>query len=189
MTREEWLNRMTEALRPHFEGVRLSLPALRVSCGWPSARGLASPTSKNRTIGQCWAPHCSADGTSELFISPVLADAADVAAVLVHELIHAAIGCDQGHGPQFRRAALAAGLTGKMTATTATPELAERLNVLAAQIGPYPHASLDRSQQKKQSTRLIKLRCPECGYTVRTTRQWIAAGLPTCPCGQEMQEQ
>ncbi len=87
----------------------------------------------------------------------------------------------------IRRIALAVGLAGKMTATHASPELTERLNVLCSQIGPYPHTSLDRSQLKKQSTRMLKVECPECGYTVRTTAKWIEAGLPTCPCGTEME--
>jgi hypothetical protein len=74
-----------------------------------------------------------------------------------------------------------------MTATHPGAELAERLNALCVKVGPYPHASLDRSQVKKQSTRLIKALCPECGYTIRTTAKWIENGLPTCPCGTEME--
>lgn len=188
MTREEWLNAMTTSLRPLFAAAGYPLPAgVRVSCGWPSSRGLATPTSKSRTIGQCWPAECSADGTREIFVSPVVADPGDVAAVLVHELVHAALQ-ESGHKGPFRRAALAVGLTGKMTETVAGPELAERLNALAKKIGPYPHATLDRSGQPKQGTRMIKLLCPECGYNVRTTRQWIDQGLPTCPCGEEFEE-
>lgn len=40
---------------------------------------------------------------------------------------------------------------------------------------------------KKQSTRMLKVICPGCGYTVRTTQKWIDIGLPTCPCGEEME--
>jgi hypothetical protein len=188
MTREEWLLALTTALRPHFAAVGYSLPAaIRVSCGWPSSRALATPSSKSRVIGQCWPAACSEDATREIFVSPSVADAAAVAAILVHELVHAALNTP-GHKAPFRRAALAVGLAGKMTATHAGPELAERLNALTLQIGPYPHAVLDLSQQPKQSTRMVKLTCPGCTYTIRTTRKWIEAGLPICPCGEPFEE-
>ena len=75
VTREEWLNQLTALLRPLFEAAGAPLPAkLRVSCGWPSAKALASPTSQNRTIGQCWPTACSADVTPEVFISPCLSE-------------------------------------------------------------------------------------------------------------------
>jgi len=35
--------------------------------------------------------------------------------------------------------------------------------------------------RKKQSTRLVKCVCGECGYTVRTTRKWLEVGPPHCP--------
>jgi hypothetical protein len=188
VTREEWLLAMTEELRPLFAAAAAPLPEkLRVSCGWPSNRGLASPGSTSRTIGQCWPTDFSADGTPEVFVSPYVADAVDVAAVLVHELIHVFDNCRNGHKAPFRRIALAVGLAGRMTATHAGPELAAHLNALCSKVGPYPHASLDRSQVKKQGTRMLKVECPDCGYTVRTTAKWIEEGLPTCPCGTEME--
>lgn len=44
--------------------------------------------------------------------------------------------------------------------------------------------------KKKQSTRMIKASCPECGYTVRVTRKWLdTAGAPICPaCEEQMKE-
>lgn len=36
------------------------------------------------------------------------------------------------------------------------------------------------------TTRLRKCECPECGYTIRVTRRWLAVGLPGCPCGETM---
>jgi hypothetical protein len=36
-----------------------------------------------------------------------------------------------------------------------------------------------------QPTRNRKVSCPECGYTVRMARSWMAVGLPTCPCGEQ----
>ena len=47
---------------------------------------------------------------------------------------------------------------------------------------------LAKANIKKQTTRLIKVFCPDpgCGYTVRTTAKWLAVGTPTCVCGEEM---
>ena len=122
MTREEWLLAMTKEVRPLFAAASAPLPdRIRVSCGWPRSKGLASPSSKNRTIGQCWPTEFSADGTPEVFISPYVAEAGQVAAVLVHELIHVALNCRHGHKGPFRKIALKIGLAGKMTATHAAP--------------------------------------------------------------------
>jgi hypothetical protein len=176
---------MTNMLRPAFDAAGATLPAhVRVSCGWTSQRALSA---KSRRIGECWPSQSSADQAREIFISPCLGDAAQASAVLVHELVHAALDCQGGHGPQFRKLAVKLGLEGKMTATVAGEDLTKRLNALVAEIGPYPHATLDRSMRPKQSTRMIKVVCPDCGYTVRTTRQWIEQGLPTCACGAEME--
>jgi len=87
--------------------------------------------------------------------------------------------------------ARAIGLAGKMTATTAGPELTARLNGLAGSLGAYPHAALTPARAegspKPQSGRMRKVRCPDCGYLVRAATQWIAIGLPTCPCGVRME--
>jgi len=34
----------------------------------------------------------------------------------------------------------------------------------------------------KQTTRLVKCVCPDCGYTIRVTRKWLDTGLPYCAC-------
>jgi hypothetical protein len=187
MTREQWLLQMVERLRPVFEEAGHAMPLhIRVSCGWPTQRALA-PSGKNRTIGQCFSTACSADAAHEVFISPALDDKHRVADVLVHELCHAVDNCQHGHGPVFRGIATAVGLEGPMTATIAGPQLRARLNALMSELPDYPHRTLDvRVNAKKQGTRLLKIACPGCGYTARTTRQWIDRGLPTCPCGTLM---
>ena len=64
-----------------------------------------------------------------------------------------------------------------MTATIAGPELRERLNALLSRMPGYPHRTLDvRVNAKKEGTRLRKIVCPACGYTARTTRQWLDKG-------------
>src|SRR5262249_48098986 len=124
------------------------------------------------------------------FLSPCLADPVEVGAVLVHELVHHAVGVEHGHKGPFRKLAVAIGLTGPMRSTSAGPALTERLHAIAKSIGPFPHATLDPvTGRKKQSTRMLRVTCTECGCIVRMTRQWIEeVGTPTCACGGEMAE-
>lgn len=187
-TREAWLERLVAALRPAFADLGYPLPErIRVSCGWPSRGG----TARNRkAIGQAWSPKCSADGTHETFLSPVLGTAEDVGHVLVHELVHHAVGVEAGHKGPFRKLAVAIGLEGKMTATVAGEALRQRLHGLAEELGPYPHAALSALDgRKKQSTRMLKVTCEDCGCIVRMTRTSIEdVGVPTCGCGGKMAE-
>jgi len=54
-------------------------------------------------------------------------------------------------------------------------------------IGEYPHGAISYSNRRKQTTRMIKVVCPACDYTVRVSQKWIEVGLPTCACGEEME--
>ena len=57
--------------------------------------------------------------------------------------------------------------------------------------GDYPHGALNSLPDgtKKQSTRLVKVLCPGCGYTLRTTRKWLdERGAPICPCNLKPME-
>jgi hypothetical protein len=130
----------------------------------------------------------SDDQHFETFVSPLLDDALLVVATQVHELCHCAAGLECKHRKPFTTIAKKLGLEGKMTATTAGDELQRTLKAMIDDLGPYPHAKLVHSTvPKKQSTRMILVKCPECGYQVRTTRKWLDVGVPTCPCGVEMQ--
>lgn len=186
-TREEWLMVAVEKLRPWFAEQEYTVPAnVRVSCGWPSKSALAR---KSRRIGECWTFEASAAGQFEIFISPALDDSSRVLDVLIHELVHATVGLQAGHKAPFKRCATAMGLEGKMTATVAGEALKVRLNKLIEEVGKYPHGQLDKmtNGEKKQGTRLLKVVCPDCGYTCRITQKWLDRGVPTCPEGTEMQ--
>ncbi len=185
-TREQWLDAMTKALRPKFKAAGVEIPAkVRVSCAWPSEGALAR---KHRRVGECWPATASADKRVEIFISPTEHEGVRVAGILVHELIHAARP-DASHGPKFKAAMGPLGLTGKATATTESQALKDDLARLIKRIGKYPHSPLKLAGQrtKTQTTRLLKIECPECGYTARTTAKWLEVGLPTCPCGMLME--
>jgi hypothetical protein len=189
-TREEWLVAAVEALgEVVFAPADITLPAVRVSVGWPGGRG-----SKNNVIGQCWSTGAAKDRVANLFISPVLDDAARVLDVLAHELVHAVDDCQNGHKGPFAKMAKAIGLTGAMTATVAGDDLKATLSGLVAdRLGDYPHAALvtaaGKAGEPKQGTRMLKVQCPETGYIVRTTAKWLDAyGEPKCPCCDERME-
>lgn len=182
ITRQQWLTDLTQELREWFGTNGFDMPEnIRVSCGFPDKGGLAK---KNKTIGQCWNSKNSGDEAFEIFISPTIAESVIVGATLVHEIVHATVGLQAGHGIAFKRCAVAVGLTGKMTATTADDDLTGWLEDVFKRLGEYPMEVLTGGS-KTQGTRLLKASCPDCGYTVRLTKKWIAYGLPLCPCNHE----
>ena len=203
-TREAWLMAAVDALRPRFAEVGMPLPErVRISVGF----GYGSKRESAVILGQCWARRAVADDTNTIFISPEVEDTAQVLGILVHELIHAADDCEHGHKGAFAEAATRLGLEGPMTATVPGMALACDLLTLAATMGDYSHAALKVSQPAKvpvgpdgqpipdirihsgpktQGTRMLKVQCPCCGYTVRTTAKWLAVGNPSCPLGTEM---
>ena len=123
-TREEWLNELVNRLRPWYaDAGRRCVAKVRVTCGWPSKNALGS---KKRRIGECWNPECSKDNSTEVFISPCIETGVAVAAVLVHELVHA-VGLKCGHRGKFIAIAKTLGLEGPWTAPKASAELVDRL--------------------------------------------------------------
>lgn len=176
-TREAWLHRAIDELRPRFEAACLTLPSvIHVSVGLPKGRNV---------IGQCWHGDRSEDGNQHVFISPVLVEPVEVLDTLTHELIHVVMPSDVGHKKAFVKAGAALGMTeGRAKSLGAGPELAHWLRTeLAPKLGEYPHSKLDTtSQAKPQGTRLLKAECAICGYTVRVTAKWLGyAGAPLCP--------
>jgi len=182
--REAWLLGLAvEFMREIEERCGLTFPPIRVTCGFPSKGGEMG--RRTRVRGQCWSAEASEDRHAEIFISPVEADAETVAAILAHELVHAALP-DAGHGKTFGKAMKALGQIAPFTTATPTDVFWEWVRPLLAEAGPYPHAMLVAMRPvaapKKQANRNIKLTCPACGYRVQTTRKWIAdLGAPLCP--------
>lgn len=175
--RQQWLEGAAKALRGLFAAKGHTVPdKLRVSIGWPKGSH-----GRVRAIGQCWAAEASSDGHSEIFVSPELNDGARILDVMAHEMCHAIAGHEAGHKEPFKRIAVAVGLTGPMTATVAGEEFKAWAARHLETAGAYPGGALTAAGRKKQTTRLIKCECQECGYTVRTTRQWLEAGEPICP--------
>lgn len=194
--RETWLNRMTAKMKPAFKRAGAPIPDnIRVSIGFP--KGRRGSKKGGFAIGQCWHQLCSDGNVFEIFIHPEMADSMRVADILAHELVHAAVGIEAGHGPKFRKVALAIGLVGPMTATTAGPEFIKWVQPIIDKLGPIPHdrlnagdGTIQRTGPKKQGTRMIKVECESCGFIARTTRSWLdRIGPPLCACnGSQMTE-
>ena len=188
--REVWLHALIVELRPPFDSIGYPIPSnIRITCGFPSRRGAAP---KRRALGQCWASTSSKDGHFEIMVSPVIDDPMRVSGIVVHELVHVVVGLEAGHGKDFKKAALALGLEGKMTSTTEGDAFKRSLEPILNRLGPYPHAELILGQSsgpKKEKTRLRKCVCKHlmpngkpCGYLARTTRMWLdKSGAPLCP--------
>lgn len=205
-TRESWLESAVDIFRPRFIEVGLPLPAkIHVSVGF----AYGAKRENGKVLGQCWARAASDDGVNHLFISPEIGDTFDVLETLLHELIHAADDCVSGHKGEFAKAATRLGLLAPMTFTPASPEVQAELLLIAVELGDYPHGALHPVPAKvpvgspvgggiklhsgpgKQGTRMIKVMCLDCGYSVRTTRTWLNVGLPYCPLHRDepMEEQ
>jgi hypothetical protein len=189
-SREAWLRSATNELRPTFAKLGLTIPeAIRFSIAF------TSQGKKAKVAGEVWPAEATDDGHCELIVRADFADPMDVLGILVHQLVHASLPPEAKHGKLFRDAALRLGLEGPMRNALPGAALRERLNELAASLGPLPHARLNfdkvtlagiaiADRPKKQTTRMLKAECLArgCGYTVRVAARWLAdLGAPHCP--------
>lgn len=172
---------------------------LRVRVGYPTTGGIRL---NGATLGQCIGPQHSEGGYTEIFVNPRLSDPSEMLAVVVHELVHAAVGHKLGHGKTFTKMLAKVGITGLTSKTAATPsdELQQTIDDIVADLGTMPHDAITlTSLPKKQTTRLLKVicvndNCPFPGvsggkpYTVRMSFQTATdGGTPFCgSCEQRM---
>src|SRR5690606_21063153 len=136
-------------------------------------------------------PSASEDGVPHIFISPLLDDPLDVLSTLLHEVIHA-MTPGEGHKGGFVEIAKKVGFTSPWTSTPMGDDLHPRLDKIASRLGDYPHSKLNPAESpvKKQTTRMLKVECPESGYLVRMTRKWLdEVGAPKCPFHDETMEE
>lgn len=187
--REPWLAAASVALqhqvfpRANVQAPQWEQRKYRVACGFPI--GYRGSRTGKVALGQAFDPSISADGTFEVFINPILDKPLDVLAVLAHELAHVWAGIQCGHRGEFARVARGIDLVGPLTSTSAGSWLSAELADIAQILGPYPHAKVDPNARKKQGTRLLKLQCSDCGWTVRLSalqarRLHAASPCPVC---------
>lgn len=174
------MRKVAELMRPMFAEAGAPLPE--------KVRVTLSLTGRSKVIGRCYSPAASGDGATEILVRLDQEKPIEVAAILAHELAHAAVGVEHGHRKPFEKVIRKIGLAGKATATTAGPEFEARVAPMLAAAGAFPHAALNfaaaSSGPKKQGTRLLKVECHEdgCGLVVRQTAKWIREVGPVhCP--------
>jgi hypothetical protein len=161
-----------------------------VSVGWPVGK-----RRDTNVIGECHNTASFEDSIAQIFITPKMKDALAILRCLVHEMIHVADDCKNGHRGYFAYVFKHIGMAGKRTETEAGEELLAKLKEIATELGDYPHSALrvggKKSGQKKQASRMFKVACTdkECNYVIRAARSNINRGLPTCFCGEPMAEE
>lgn len=190
LSREAWLASFVSIMRPRLSALGFILPDdVRVSIGWPSKGG----TSRSRRrLYDLWPAETSRDHATELFISPLLHEPIDILTTTVAGLGVACVGVNDKEG--FKRYMKTIGLSGKPAEPVCGDELRFFLEKKLEELGEFPGAAIDPEAllkdavEKKPGSRMLKVECkaPECGYTLRTTKQWVLRGLPTCCCGSEM---
>lgn len=192
ITREEWLNIALKEMRVLFKNIdNCELPErIDVTCSWP---GGGSPKKR---IGECWARSAHPDKINQIFISPVLGASdggkdhvIEMLDTLLHEMVHAADDCQNGHKGNFARIAKALGFVGKMTTSTPGDELKARLEVINEKIekrvGAYPHKKMAVKAGRSKKN-WYKVACSMCGWYCRMNTKHIEAGVPFCPlCDRE----
>ena len=183
LNREAWLLAALPSLVALLDQAGApAFPTPLLSVGFP----FGIRTGRGKAIGQCWT--LTDQERAHIFVHPCLDDALQVLAVVAHELIHAAVGCHQGHRGPFATLARAIGLEGPLRATTAGAVLQARLVAIVGRVGPYPHLALDPVQlersRKKQGTRQRKYTCPSCGQILRAATDDLQALCVPCSTAQ-----
>ena len=177
LNREAWLALVARHVENElFKQNGIPCNPFKVSTGFPHGG------SSLKRIGECWFGTATKDNVAQVFINPIIEESARAIDILIHEMIHVAYPTS-GHKGEFKKAALKVGLEGKMTATTAGPELSAWIKGIIEIVGEYPHAQIMLSGRKKQTTRMVKMECIYCGYIARTSQKWLdEAGALICPC-------
>lgn len=186
-TRESWLRAATKGIQPYFGKAGYELPEkIRYAIAFTSAG------RKGNRVGECWHASTSADESFEIIIRADKSDPVEVLGILFHELTHAVLPADAGHGEPFRAAARKLGLEGPMRHALPNKWIRDELAVLAASLGPLPHAELfiargtagrAADRPRAQKTRYLKAHCEAegCVFNVRLVAACIAIGVPHCP--------
>lgn len=184
--REAWLTYMTEQyIRPMFTAKGYTIPeGIKYSCSFSTKGAFKRKGQKRFVAGQCISNR-DAQGNHrnfEIVVVPNESNSIEVLDTLIHELCHASVGLNEGHGLVFATCAYAVGLEGKPTSTNASEALKVLLAQWVSEAGEYPHESL-QVNMRKQSTRLHKCDCHACGYTMRISSKWLKLATPRCPLG------
>lgn len=141
-TREQWLNQAIERYFGRlFDRLGIPLPPVRA---WAASR---------YTQGEAWDHAQPFGGPVHIFIDAGVCDPITALATLLHELVHAAIGHEAGHGPQFQQIASATGLNPPWNETQPSPRLQRQLAVIAERLGKFPAVTVTECRRAEQVMR------------------------------------
>ncbi len=167
-TREEWLrealNHLAIIVHESTE-YTVDVSNLQVSVGFPKVRG------RIKAIGQCFDSKAAGDKKSHIFVCPTQVDPVRILDVVLHEIGHALLGSNEGHGKQFGVYCKSVGLVRPWTQTTASEELKSKLEKIATELGDYPHGALVPIAKDTKKGSTLKLWMCECETKLRVGRQ------------------
>ena len=188
---EAWLSRAVQLLGPYvmrvasFEKIRLQrgIPVAGVICSWlpGKVKGLSHTIIRtdgpvilmSPIVGRGWADWDKEEGQEDHTTAALC--------LILHELIHIAVGLDVGHTGDFRKLALAVGLKRPLEEATPSDELHDMLiDDVWSRIGEYPGVStkpetLDVPGARKQKNRQRKYVCANCGRIIRAAGEYLNA--------------
>jgi hypothetical protein len=156
---------------------------------------------RRNALGWFWAGRWSG-GYNEINLSAETLRTCNPGEVLIHELAHAenhtngVHDCSgKAHNKHFKTMAERLGLKCAEKRdkrygwgfTDLDKPASDFLAKIKFNASAFDATRLEEGKVSKQSTRLLKVECPQCGYTARVTQKWVDVGLPTCPCGSEME--
>lgn len=191
---DAWLAAFVEDARPWYSQNGLLLPhVVHIGAGWGYVpRHAEGPHIQSHLVSGT----STEDAAPQIFISPVLAGAVEIAANVHHQLVHTIYDPDTRHGAEFREACRRIGLEGTQ-GRGARPELGEELLAQLTRFirrhGTYPHppmgvlvAPIAGTVPAQQTTRWLTVFCPVCpGHrakhrTFQVSRATAADGAPIC---------
>jgi hypothetical protein len=206
MNRETWLNELAQMMAPRFEELGYPLPKFRVAIGWPSAGKDAPVTGecwdKRVSTDGHFEIFLNPGRDADVAVACTLAHELVHAAVGLHEghkgnfaKVAMALGFVRPLTNAQEPDALVSWVRpmldklGKIPhgAINYTKGGAVRVKRNGAGVQPVGDNDNDEdaapinNRPPKQSTRLLKVICTECGYTARVTRKWLEHGAPHCP--------
>lgn len=145
MNRETWLNALAERMAPRFAELGHPLPPFRVSIGFTST-GLGGKAN-----GECWDKRTTPDERFTILISPAEATSQAIAAILNHELIHAAVGLAEGHKGAFATMMARTGMERPFTCSKPGPDFLAWIQPFVDELGDIPHSPLiTREPERRQ---------------------------------------
>lgn len=186
--------------------VRESIKHFGLKCKPEQVSITVASAGRRSALGWFWGNSwhkTKKDSWHEINLCAEHLDSCDVGELIIHEMAHA-----ENHTLGIRDC------TGGRMHNKHFKTMAERLGLIVeprnksvgygfTKIGPDAQKFLDKvkfdkeiflrhrnkhvGKTKSGGTRMLKCECGKCGYVARITQKWIDVGLPTCPCGEEME--